>query len=145
MYNINEVTQVNASFIFFHFPDGTQDRKTVDIRELKHLYTEICENMKHYEFMKMENNKISNNIQEEYDKLDNTILGYKAYIEKNQDNSSIRRGLHDVCYQLEVVQKKQSELAIQKSGVNIAWSYAMEKYWKLYTLKKQIENVLKVI
>lgn len=143
MYDINEVTQVNTSFIFFHFSDGSQDRKVVDMRELKYLYDDVCQNMKHYDFMKNESHNISEKMQEEYNKLESISQGYKDFIEKNQDIPAVRRNLHDVCYQLEVTQQKQRETAIQKSGVNVMYSHAIDKYWKLYKLQKQIESVLK--
>ena len=144
MYDIKEVTQVNTSYIFFHFSDGTQDRKTIDMRELKHLYNDVCKNIKHYDFMKEECEKVRESLKLESEKLENIIQGYEKYIAEHQDVPNIRRGLDNVCYSLETTIKNKRELNMEISGVNKTWSYAMEKYWKLYKLQKQIESVLKV-
>jgi len=141
MYDINEVTQVNTSYIFFHFPDGTQDRKTVDTRELKHLYNDVTENMKHYDFMKEECEKVRESIKTERQKLENTMNEYRSYIESNKNDPSIRRNLHGVCYSLEFTTQKYRELSHEISGINKTWSYANDTYWKLYNLQKQIEYV----
>ena len=145
MKNINEVSEVNAKYIFFHFPDGTQDRKIVNKNDLKELYIDICNNMKSYDFMKEECEKVKEQLRLESDSLNSVIQGYEKYIAEHQEIPSIRRGLDNVCFNLEYAIKNQRELNYKISGVNKAWSHASDNYWKLYKLQKQIENVLKVI
>ena len=145
MYILNEVSEVNTKYIFFLFSDGTQDRKTVNKNDLKELYNDVCENVKHYEFMIQECKTVYNSINGECEKIEEVIKGYEKFIENNQNDPMVRRGLHNVCSSLEWENKKQRELFYNRSGVVQTKHYAINKCDRLYKLQRDIESVLRVI
>lgn len=145
MYIINEVSEVNTKYIFLKFSDGTQDRKTINKNDLKELYTDVCQKVSHYEFMIQECKIVYNSINVECEKLEEIIKCYEKFIENNQKDPMVLRGLHSVCSSLEWENKKQRELFYNRSGVGQTMQYSRNKCDKLQKLQKNIESVLRVI
>lgn len=145
MYIVNEVSEVNTKYIFFKFSDGTQDRKKINKNDLKELYKDVCEMVNNYEFMIQECKIVYNSINVECEKLEENIKGYEKFIENNQNNNMVLRGLHNVCSSLEWENKKQREMFYNRSGVLQTIQYARTKYDKLKRLQNDIESVLRVL
>ena len=141
MYDIKEVSQVNNKYIFFVFSDGTQDRKTVDINELKYLYDDVTEKMKMLDFTVKYNRDCYEDAKQEVVRFEKIIEGYEKYIEENKSDPMVRRGLHDVCYSLTETEKKRNEILRESFGMSHAATKASDEYWRLYKLQKQIEAV----
>ena len=141
MYDIKEVSQVNNKYIFFVFSDGTQDRKTVDINELKYLYNDVTEKMKMLDFTVKYNRDCYENAKQEVTILEKIIEGYEKYIEENKSDPMVRRGLHDVCYSLTATENKRNEISRESFGMSHVATKASDEYWRLYKLQKQIEAV----
>ena len=145
MYILNEVTSVNTKYIFFTFSDGKQDRKTVNKNDLKELYNDVYQNISNYDFMYKENKKVSDKLQLEIDTLNKTIERQENFIANNQNDPMIKRGFHNVCYDLKFNKRKQVELSHNISGINTSCMHANDMTFKLEKLKRDIESVLKVI
>lgn len=145
MYMVNDVSEVNTKYIFFKFSDGTQDRKAVNKNDLKELYSDVCEKISHYEFMIQECKTVYNSINIECEKLEETIKGYERFIENNQNDPMVLRGLHSICSSLEWENKKQRELFYNRSGVAQTMQYSRTKCDKLQKLQNDIKSVLGVI
>ena len=145
MYNVNEILQVNKKYIFLLLSDGTQDRRVVNLSELKTLYIDVLEKMKYLNFTVNYNRDFYNELTLEYEKQEKIIEGYEKYIEEHKEDSMVRRGLHDVCYALTTANSKRYEIALQRAGVSHASNKASDEYWKLYKIQKQIEVVFQEV
>lgn len=145
MYNVNEILQVNKKYIFLLLSDGTQDRRVVNLSELKTLYIDVSERMKCLDFTVNYNRDFYNELTLEYEKQEKIIEGYEKYIKEHKEDSMVRRGLHNVCYALTTANNKRHEIVLERVGVSHASNKASNEYWKLYKIQKQIEAVFREV
>ena len=131
-YNITKITN---DFIYYN-KDENYIRLKITKSDLDELKSSLVSDIYFYNRMIKENNEVSNSINDEIKHLQHLNERRKQYIEENQDNALIRRGLSDICFNYDETEKEIYNLTHEMSGINRSNSKA------LYRLNV-LENILR--
>lgn len=128
------ITEVNAKYVFFRFPDGSQDRLKVRKQDLIEVYQWINEEMNFYRRMYEEVKQLYESEKERFDKI-------RHYYSDEE--------IHEACLKnrfasidMGISNEKYKEDWNQISGKWKVASNANDKYWKLYMLAENIKGTI---
>ena len=102
-------------------------KKHIDKSGLIDIVSSLESDAVFYNRMIAENQEIIDCILEEIKQLEEVNEGRKQYIESNQSDTLIRRGLAGVCFQYEDAEKKIQKLASELSGINRSNTRALKR------------------
>ncbi len=128
------ITGVNTKYVFFRFPDGSQDR----LKSRKQDFIDVLEwmraEMRFYDRMRDEVVAIYETEKEEFDKTKHYYSDEEIHEACLKDRfASIDMGLSNERYKTEWNRiSGKYDIAI-KAG---------DRYWKLYKIAKQLENAI---
>lgn len=128
-YNISKITN---DYIYYN-KEEEYTRVKITKSVLLELKSSLEDDIVFYNRMINENSKVSKDIQDEIKHLQHWNERRKQYIEENQDNAFIRRGLSDICFNYDETEKKIYNLTHEMSGINRINSKAI---YKLEALEK---------
>lgn len=132
-YNITKITN---DYIYYN-KDENYIRLKITKSDLVELKSGLVSDINFYNRMIKENNKVSNSINDEIKHLQHLNERRKQYIEENQDNPLIRRGLSDICFNYDETEKEIYNLTHEMSGINRSNSRAL---YRLNTLEKALRQ-----
>lgn len=132
-YNISKITN---DYIYYN-KDENYIRLKINKSDLVELKSSLVSDIHFYNRMINENNEVSNSINDEIKHLKHLNERRKQYIEENQDNALIRRGLSDICFNYDETEKKIYNLTHEMSGINRSNSKAL---YRLNTLEKALRQ-----
>ena len=132
-YNITKITN---DFIYYN-KDENYIRLKITKSDLVELKSSLATDIKFYNRMIKENNDVSNSINDEIKHLQHLNERRKQYIEENQDNPLIRRGLADIIFNYDETEKEIYNLTHEMSGINRSNSKAL---YRLNTLEKALRQ-----
>ena len=132
-YNITKITN---DFIYYN-KEESYTRLKITKSDLVELKSSLVSDIYFYNRMIKENNEVSNSINDEIKHLQHLNKRRKQYIEENQDNSLIRRGLSDICFNYDETEKEIYNLTHEMSGINRSNSKAL---YRLNTLEKALRQ-----
>lgn len=132
-YNITKITN---DYIYYN-KDENYIRLKITKSDLVELKSGLVSDINFYNRMIKENNEVSNSINDEIKHLQHLNERRKQYIEENQDNPLIRRGLSDICFNYDETEKEIYNLTHEMSGINRSNSRAL---YRLNTLEKALRQ-----
>ena len=132
-YNITKITN---DFIYYN-KDENYMRLKITKSDLFELKSSLKDDIVFYNRMLKENSKVRKDIQVEIEHLKKLNEQRKQYIEENQDNDLIRRGLSDICFNYDETEKEIYNLTHEMSGINRSNSKAL---YRLNTLEKALRQ-----
>ena len=131
------ITEVNKSYVFFTFPDGSQDRKKSRKQELQEVFEWLNTEMYFYNRMYEDAKQIYETEKEKFDKT-------RHYYSDEE--------IHEACLKnrfasidMGISNKRYVEDWNRISGKFEIASKANDKYWKLYKIATQIKSVISVM
>lgn len=131
------ITQVNKAYVFFKFPDGSQDRKKSRKQDLVEIYEWYKEEMQFYDRMHRE-------LSEEYYKRKERFEKTHHYYTEEE--------IHAACLEnrfanidMEISNKYYLEDHYRISGILDMSIKMFNKYQKFYTITIQIQNVINTL
>ena len=142
---VNNVKSVNTKYIFFINDDGKEDRKTTHYAELQEILDDLQSDYYFYNRMLNETEKTYKRINTEREKLENNITNIEKRIDENKDDSMVKRGLADICFNYEYTQEKHTQVMMQLSGIRIVTSDTRNKLERIERLINDIQAVMRVI
>lgn len=110
-------------------------KKHIDKSGLLDIVSSLESDAIFYNRMIAENQEIAESILNEIKQLEDVNESRKQYIESNQSDALIKRGLADVCFQYEETEKKIQKLASELSGINRSNTRALKR---LDTIQKSL-------
>ena len=132
-YNITKITN---DFIYYN-KDEKYIRLKITKSDLVELKSSLVSDICFYNRMIKENNEVSNSINDEIKHLQHLNERRKQYIEENQANPLIRRGLADIIFNYDETEKEIYNLTHEMSGINRSNSKAL---YRLNTLEKALRQ-----
>ena len=132
-YNISKITN---DYIYYN-KDENYIRLKITKSDLVELKSSLVSDINFYNRMIIENNEVSNSINDEIKHLQHLNERRKQYIEENQDNPLIRRGLSDICFNYNETEKEIYNLTHEISGINISNSKALYRLNELEKVLRQ--------
>lgn len=102
-------------------------KKHIDKSGLIDIVSSLESDAVFYNRMIAENQEIAESILNEIKQLEDVNESRKQYIESNQADALIKRGLADVCFQYEETEKKIQKLASELSGINRSNTRALKR------------------
>ena len=132
-YNITKITN---DYIYYN-KDENYIRLEITKSDLIELKSSLVSDINFYNRMIKENNDVSNSINDEIKHLQHLNERRKQYIEENQDNPLIRRGLADIIFNYDETEKEIYNLTHEMSGINRSNSKAL---YRLNTLEKALRQ-----
>lgn len=132
-YNITKITN---DYIYYN-KDENYIRLKITKSDLVELKSSLVSDVISYKRIIKENNYVINDIQIEIEHLKYLNEERKQYIEKNQENALIRRGLADICFNYDETEKKIYNLTHEISGINRSNSKAL---YRLNALEKALRQ-----
>ena len=132
-YNISKITN---DYIYYN-KDENYIRLKITKSDLVELKSSLVSDINFYNRMIKENNEVSNSINDEIKHLQHLNERRKQYIEENQDNHLIRRGMSDICFNYDETEKEIYNLTNEMSGINRSNSMAL---YRLNTLEKALRQ-----
>ena len=102
-------------------------KKHIDKSGLIDIISSLESDAVFYNRMIAENQEIAESILNEIKQLEDVNESRKQYIESNQADALIRRGLADICFQYEDAEKKIKKLASELSGINRSNTRALKR------------------
>lgn len=132
-YNISKI---NNDYIYYN-KDENYIRLKITKSDLVELKSSLVSDINFYNRMIKENNEVSNSINDEIKHLQHLNERRKHYIEENQDNPLIRRGLSDICFNYDETEKEIYNLTHEMSGINRSNSKAL---YRLNELEKALRQ-----
>ena len=132
-YNITKITN---DYIYYN-KDENYIRIEITKSDLIELKSSLVSDINFYNRMIKENNDVSNSINDEIKHLQHLNERRKQYIEENQDNPLIRRGLADIIFNYDETEKEIYNLTHEMSGINRSNSKAL---YRLNTLEKALRQ-----
>lgn len=128
------ITEVNKTYVFFKFPDGSQDHLKSQKNELIEVYKWIGEEMRFYDRMYRESHQI-------YEEKSERFKNNRHYYTDDEIKEACKTN-HFAYISMELSNEKYKEDWHEIYGKVELTSYAMDKYWKLYNLSVKIRNVV---
>lgn len=129
------ITQVNSKYVFFTFPDGSQDRLRASKVDLKCVYGWYVEEMNFYNRMY---NELSESYREQFDSFEKSRHYY------SEDEIAIACKTDRFAYIPMEIKNEDYKREINKIfGISKESSRILDKYWKYYRIAKQIEEAFK--
>ena len=132
-YNITKITK---DCIYYN-KDESYTRVKITKSVLVELKSSLVSDIKFYNRMIKENNDVSNSINDEIKHLQHLNERRKQYIEENQSNPLIRRGLADIIFNYDETEKEIYNLTHEMSGINRSNSKAL---YRLNNLEKALRQ-----
>ena len=132
-YNITKITK---DCIYYN-KEESYTRVKITKSDLVELKSSLVSDIYFYNRMIKENNEVSNSINDEIKHLQHLNERRKQYIEENQDNPLIRRGLADIIFNYDETEKEIYNLTHEMSGINRSNSKAL---YRLNTLEKALRQ-----
>lgn len=131
------ITEVNAKYVFFKFPDGSQDRLKSRKQDLQEVYKWVNEEMYFYNRMYEEVHQMYELEKERFDRTRH------YYSDEEIHNACLKNRFANI--DMEISNEKYKEDWHYISGGRKVGTRANDKYWRLYKLAEEIKNVLSVI
>lgn len=141
--DIKNVTSVNAKYIFFK-EDGKEDRKPSHYAELQQMMDDLQADYYFYNRMLTETRTLVEKHREELDKLDASIEDLKSRIEAQKDIPAVKRGLADICFKLENLEKERHEKGLKLCGIHKVSDDTLCKLERTETLIKQVADAMRI-
>lgn len=132
-YNITKITN---EYIYYN-KEENYIRLKITKSVLLDLKSSLESDLLFYNRMINENNEVSKSINDEINHLQHLNERRKQYIEENQDNPLIRRGLSDICFNYDETEKEIYNLTHEMSGINRSNSKAL---YRLNELEKALRQ-----
>ena len=132
-YNITKITN---DFIYYN-KDENYIRLKITKSDLVELKSSLVSDIHFYNRMINEHTEVSNSINDEIKQLQHLNERRKQYIDENQDNPLIRRGLSDINFNYDETEKKIYNLTHEMSGINRSNSKA---FYRLTALEKALRQ-----
>lgn len=110
-------------------------KKHIDKSGLIDIVSSLESDVVFYNRMIAENQEIAESILNEIKQLEEVNESRKQYIECNQADALIKRGLADICFQYEDAEKRIQKLASELSGINRSNTRALKR---LDTIQKAL-------
>lgn len=85
--------------------------------ELINIVSNLESDVVFYNRMIEENQEISDSIMQEIEQLKEMNEKRKRYIENNQDDALIRRGLADICFEYDTTERKIQRITCELGGI----------------------------
>ena len=131
------ITSVNAKYVFFKFPDGSQDRVKTRKQELVNVLEWIHTEMYFYNRMYNETRAIYEAEKEKFDKT-------RYYYSEEE--------IHEAClknrfakFEMYLSNEQYKREWDRISGKSDIVNKANDKYWKLYRIASQIQGVIRIM
>lgn len=128
------ITEVNAKYVFFKFPDGSQDHTKSRKNDLIEVYKWIGEEMQFY-------NRMYRETQRMYEEESERFKKNRHYYSEEEIKEACR-GNRFANIPMEISNEKYKEDWYTICGKSDIASYAMNKYWKLYRLNAEIKAAI---
>lgn len=128
------ITEVNASYVFFTFPDGSQDRLKSRKADLIEVYKWVGEEMSFWHRMYEETYQLYKSEKERFDRGRHYFTEEEIH-EANKKN-------HFAYIDMEISNKYYLRDSNYISGKGEMAFYANDKYWKYVKLAHQINNAI---
>ena len=141
--DIKNVTSVNAKYIFFK-EDGKEDRKPSHYAELQQMMDDLQADYYFYNRMLTETRTLAEKHREELDKLDASIEDLESCIESQKDIPAVKRGLADICFKLENLEKERLEKGLKLCGIHKVSDDTLRKLERAETLIKQVADSMRI-
>lgn len=141
--DIKNVTSVNAKYIFFK-EDGKEDRKPSHYAELQQMMDDLQADYYFYNRMLTETRTLAEKHREELDKLDASIEDLKSCIEAQKDIPAVKRGLADICFKLENLEKERHEKGLKLCGIHKVSDDTLHKLERTEILIKQVADAMRI-
>ena len=141
--DIKNVTSVNAKYIFFK-ENGKEDRKPSHYAELQQIMDDLQADYYFYNRMLTETRTLTEKHREELDKLDASIEDLKSCIEAQKDILAVKRGLADICFKLENLEKERHEKGLKLCGIYKVSDDTLCKLERTETLIKQVADAMRI-
>ena len=132
-YNISKITN---DYIYYN-KDENYIRLKITKSDLVELKSSLVSDINFYNRMIKENNAVSNSINDEIKHLQHLNERRKQYIEENQSNPLIRRGMADIIFNYDETEKEIYNLTHEMSGINRSNSKAL---YRLNTIEKALRQ-----
>lgn len=128
MYNINNISQITNTYIFFK----DETRNVVNIPYLQVARTEIIEELKYINYMNKSLDIKSETINNQLKTINKSIEILEKYIDGNQNLPIVKRGLSQQHSDLETQNKKYHDTATRLGATNelIKDSFDSEYHYK---------------
>ena len=141
--DIKNVTSVNAKYIFFK-ENGKEDRKPSHYAELQDMMDDLQADYYFYSRMLTETRTLAEKHREELDKLDASIEDLKSRIEAQKDIPAVKRGLADICFKLENLEKERHEKGLKLCGIHKVSDDTLHKLERTEILIKQVADAMRI-
>lgn len=141
--DIKNVTSVNAKYIFFK-EDGKEDRKPSHYAELQQMMDDLQADYYFYNRMLTETRTLAEKHREELDKLDASIEDLKSCIKAQKDIPAVKRGLADICFKLENLEKERHEKGLKLCGIHKVSDDTLHKLERTEILIKQVADAMRI-
>lgn len=129
------ITQVNSKYVFFRFPDGSQDRLRANKQDLKEVYKWYINEMYFYDRMHRE---LSESYRAKYDLFEKN----RHYFSEEEIDAACRKDRF-----ANISMERNNEDYIKEInkifGISEEGSRILDKYWRYYRIVKQIEETIK--
>lgn len=129
------ITQVNSKFVFFKFPDGNQERLLANKVDLIEIYEWFTGEMNFYNRM---NRELSESYRKQFDSFEKT---HHFYSEEEINEACKKDRFANI--PMEIKNKDYTRKINKIFGISEEGSRILDKYWKYYRIKKQIEEALR--
>lgn len=126
------ITQVSRSYVFFTFPDGSQDRMKINKTDLKELYEWVKSEMDFYHRMYQELNNEYDKQKEKFDKI-------YHYYSKGEIKEACKRDRF-ANIEMEIKNEEYQRRWNKIAGLGEEAERVNDKYWKYYRLAAQIKS-----
>ena len=141
--DINNISEVNAKYIFFINEDGKQDRKTAHYSELQEILDDLQTDYYFYMRMLRETETTYNRINVDYETTEKRIADLEKRIAERKEEPAVKRGLADICFDYENAKKDSGKIAMQLSGIRQVSHDTRNKLERAERLIKQVESAMR--
>lgn len=131
------ITEVNVKYVFFRFPDGSQDRRRSRKQDLQEVYKWVNEEMYFYHRMYEEVHRMYELEKERFDRTRH------YYSDEEIHNACLKNRFASI--DMGISNEKYKEDWHYISGKGKVATRANDKYWRLYKLAEEIKSVLNVM
>lgn len=131
------ITNVNKTYVFFTFPDGSQDRKKSREQDLQEVFEWVKGELYFYNRMYEE---VRQMYESEKKKFDNTR---HYYSEEEIQEACLKNRFASIDMRISN-EKYNKEWHLISGKLSVA-NKANDKYWKLYNLAEQIKSAISLM